>query len=100
MVASLAAAGYAAIAVFQVALALGAPSGGLAWGGAGDGRLEPGLRVASGVAALVLPWMALVVLARGGVLRTSPVRPAHLGGYAWAIAGLMALNTLGDLGPF
>lgn len=97
VVATIAAALFAAVALFQAGLALGAPWADLAWGGTGDGRLDTGRRIASGLAAAALTWMASVVLARAGAIRRSPVRQARLGGYTWAIAGLMALNTLGNL---
>ena len=46
----------AGTAGFQVAVAAGAPLGAWSWGGAHEGVLPPGLRVASAVAALV--WAA------------------------------------------
>ena len=87
-----------AFAALQVALAAGAPWGGLAWGGVDEGQLANGLRVASGVAAVVLGWMALVLLTRGGVVsRTRIVPSRYLKVETWAIAGVMALNTLSNL---
>ena len=53
---------------FQVALALGAPWGAWAMGGAFPGRYPPRLRVAAIVQALVLVGVALVVLAHAGLL--------------------------------
>ena len=52
------------LAVFQACLALGVPWGSAAWGGASEGVLPSGLRVASGLTALVWTWVALVVLGR------------------------------------
>ena len=49
---------------FQACLALGMPWGSAAWGGASEGVLPAGLRVASGLAAVVWTWVALVVLGR------------------------------------
>jgi hypothetical protein len=49
--AAVAAAGFAAIAVFELLLAAGAPMGSAAWGGAHPGRLPSELRVASALAA-------------------------------------------------
>lgn len=98
MTATTAAALLSAFAALQVALAAGAPWGGLVWGGAEQGQLAGGFRVASGVAAVSLLWMALVLLTRGGVTpRTRIVPSRRLGTVTWAIAGLMALNTLGNL---
>ncbi len=54
---------------FQLALALGAPWGAAAWGGRNPGVLPTGLRVASGIVAIVVyPVMALVMLAAGSVI--------------------------------
>lgn len=89
--------GYAGFAVFQAALALGAPFGDLVWGGALPEVLPTGWRIASGIAAGALVWMALVVLARAGVIRTSPISPRYLNRATWIIAGYMALNTITNL---
>jgi hypothetical protein len=87
-----------AIAAVQVAMAAGAPWGGIAWGGREVGILGGDPRVASAVAAIILAWMALVMLARGGVIRAEgPVPSRHLGVENWAIAGLMAIDTAGNL---
>lgn len=87
-----------AFAVLQAALAAGAPLGGLVWGGADEGQLADTLRVASGVAGVILVWMAMVLLTRGGVIpRTRIVPSRFLTVETWAIAGFMALNTLGNL---
>jgi hypothetical protein len=51
------------VSIFQIALALGLPAGRAAWGGRHEGKLPPGLRVASGIAGLVLyPIIILLVL--------------------------------------
>lgn len=52
------------IAAFQVALAVGAPWGRAAWGGAHPGVLPPGLRVASGASVAVNVAFAAVALGR------------------------------------
>ena len=62
----LAAVGFLAIALFQAALALGAPLGTAAWGGTHPGALPPKLRVASAFACSFWLFAALVVLERGG----------------------------------
>jgi hypothetical protein len=57
------------IAVFQLALAAGAPLGRAAWGGQHHGTLPAGFRVASGVAGrVVYPAIVAVVLATAGVV--------------------------------
>jgi hypothetical protein len=88
---------YAVIAFFQISLAMGAPFGEVVWGGGHDPVLPPGLRIASAIAAVMLIWMLLVVLARAGVVRIEPVRRAYLAGFTWAVAGFMALNTMGNV---
>ena len=66
-----AAIGCLGVAVFQVALAVGAPLGRAAWGGAHE-RLPRNLRVASAVAAGVWVFGALIVLAAAG-FEASPI---------------------------
>ncbi len=61
-----------AVGGFQLALAAGAPWGEAAWGGASP-TLPAGLRVASGVAAVVWSGAALVVLRQGGHETWAPV---------------------------
>jgi hypothetical protein len=56
------------VAVFQLALAAGAPWGDLTLGGQFPGTLPPGMRVAAGVQAGVLMALAALVLARSGLL--------------------------------
>ena len=57
----------AGVAAFQIALALGAPWGAYAMGGAFPGRYPPAMRVAALVQALLIALMAAVVLSRAGV---------------------------------
>jgi hypothetical protein len=90
----------AAVAVFQVALALGAPWGDAVLGGRAatdDGVLTGGYRVAAALQALVLLSMAAVLLARGGVRWSSWGAGRVAGALTWLIAGFMILNTLGNL---
>ena len=54
-----AAVGFLLQAAFQAALALGAPLGSASWGGAYEGQLPMGLRIAGGVAVCVLSWFSL-----------------------------------------
>jgi len=93
--ATAAAAGMAGIALFQLALALGAPLGRAAWGGTHVGMLPTELRVASGVAVLVWTCAALVVLRRAGLaLLAMPMPVARWG--TWVLFGLLLLGTLMD----
>jgi hypothetical protein len=55
------------VIAFQIALALGAPWGTYAMGGAFPGQFPPELRVAAVVQSVILALLALVVLARAGV---------------------------------
>ena len=78
--ATAAATGMAGVALFQLALALGAPLGRAAWGGTHVGTLPTELRVASGVAVLVWTCAALVVLRRAGLaLLAMPMPVARWG---------------------
>jgi hypothetical protein len=90
--AAAAAAGFVAIACFQLALALGAPLGRAAWGG-GHVVLPPGLRIASAVAVAVWVFAALVILGRGEYA-ISPVSPSISRWGAWALVGLSFLGSL------
>ena len=77
-----AAAFFAAFAVFQIALALGAPLGFMAWGGQSP-VLPDALRRASGLAAAVLLVAAAVMLVRSGDWGRSLAR--------WPVFGLNLL---------
>jgi hypothetical protein len=88
----IAAVGFVAITLFQAALAFGAPMGRAAWGGA-RAHLPPGLRVASGIAAVFWSLAAAVVLARAGVGPTSlPDVVARWG--TWILVVVLGLGTL------
>ena len=56
------------VVVFQLALALGAPWGAYAMGGAFPGRFPPPLRFAAVVQAVVIGLLAVVVLSSAGLL--------------------------------
>ena len=58
----------AGVVAFQIALALGAPWGAYAMGGAFPGRFPPRLRVAAAVQAVLLIALAVVVLALAGLV--------------------------------
>ena len=57
----------AGVVLFQVALALGAPWGAFAMGGAFPGRFPPRMRVAAIVQAIVLGALAVVALSHAGL---------------------------------
>lgn len=76
-----AAGSFAFIALFQLAIALGAPSGAAAaWGGERNGQLPTSLRLGSIFATVFWSVAALTVLSRGGVSRSPvPSRVANIG---------------------
>lgn len=87
-----AAIGFFAIAVFQVALAFGAPLGRAAWKGT-HVRLPSGLRTASAIAALFWVLAAAVVLGRAG-FAVSPLSPAVARSGTWILVGLLPLGAV------
>lgn len=85
----------AAVALFQLALAGGAPLGIAAWGGR-HRVLPAGLRTGSLVAAVVLTMAAWVVLARAALVAPGPDSTA-IRVATWVLGALFVLNTLGNL---
>jgi hypothetical protein len=85
-----------AFAAFQLALALGAPYGQVAWGGASPPVLPDSLRAASAGAAVYLVLAAAAMLVRAGDL--GPRLPWRL---FWVfnlvLAVQLALNTVANL---
>jgi hypothetical protein len=93
--AAAAAAGFVGYALFQLALALGAPLGRAAYGGT-HAYLPPGLRLVSVIAVLIWVLAALVVLRRGGY--RVPLISARAGrAGTWALTGLLSLGVLINL---
>jgi hypothetical protein len=90
-----AASGFVLVACFQVGLALGAPWGRAAWGGAHD-RLPATLRTASAVAAALWIAAALVILDVAGY-DPIPLPFAVAGWVAWVLFGMLALGALMNL---
>lgn len=80
----------AMVILFQLALALGAPWGGMAMGGAFPGVYPPPMRLAAVLQAFVLGGFGLVVLARAGLVVLG-WRPFRL---AWLVVALMALGVI------
>jgi hypothetical protein len=78
------------VIAFQVALALGAPWGSYAMGGAFPGRFPPAMRVLALVQAAILGLMAAIVLSRAGLAFTAWSETA-----AWLIWGVVAIAALG-----
>lgn len=90
-----AAAGFLGIAAFQAALALGAPLGRAAWGGA-NRIIPPRLRRASAVAAVVWLFAVVVILGRAGVIEV-PTPSIVLVVGAWALVLLSAVGAIVNL---
>jgi hypothetical protein len=88
----IAAVGFLAIAAFQAALALRAPLGRAAWGGA-HVRLPTGLRIASALATGFWVLAALVVLERGG-FEVSPLSPAVGRWGTWVLVVLLPIGAI------
>lgn len=84
------------VAVFQIALALGAPRGDAAWGGRHEGLLPTRLRIASGVAGvLVYPLISLFVLASAGLIDADWM-PGTGNVGMWVLAGFFTLGTFAN----
>lgn len=85
------------IAALQLALALGMPARGMAWGGQYDGKLPVGLRIASAVAGLVIyPLATLLILEAAGVTDFEVVPDVGPVGM-WVFTGLFAFGALLNL---
>ncbi len=78
------------VIAFQLALALGAPWGSYAMGGAFPGRFPPRLRVAAVAQAVVLVIAVAIVLARAGLALPALSDVARL--LIWGIVGFSALS--------
>jgi hypothetical protein len=93
--AALAAIGFVLVAGFQAALALGAPWGRAAWGGAHE-RLPDRLRIASTFAAVLWLVASLVVLARAP-FEWSPIPFGVATWGTWVLFGMLLVGTVMNL---
>jgi hypothetical protein len=95
----IAATGYTVVTVgivaFQIALALGAPWGAYAMGGAFPGQFPPAMRVAALVQAVVLVALAGIVLARAGVALPRWSRGSRR--WIWVVVAFSSLSLLLNL---
>jgi hypothetical protein len=82
----------AGVIIFQVALALGAPWGAYAMGGASPGRFPPAMRVAALIQAAVLGALAVAVLSHAGL-----ALPSLAEAYPWLIWVAVAVSALSVL---
>ena len=85
----------AGVVAFQVALAAGAPWGAYAMGGASPGQFPPAMRVSAIVQALLLAGMAVVILARAGLILPGWSRVSHW--LVWIVVALTALSLILNL---
>jgi hypothetical protein len=85
----------ALVAIFQLALALGAPWGRFAVGGAFPGTFPPAMRVAALVQIGVLAFLALVTLSRAGLALPTWRKASRA--LAWLVVGLMAVAVVLNL---
>ena len=84
------------VAVFQIALAFGAPAGYAAWGGWHEGVLPTRLRLASGfVGIVVYPALMVYVLATAGAIEAQWV-PGRGRAGMWILTGVFILGTIAN----
>lgn len=84
----------AVLALFQLAVAAGAPLGRWSWGGQQEGVLPVRYRVASGLAGLLLyPAMAMTILGTAGLTDNALVANRTA---MWVLAGFFALGTVAN----
>ena len=84
---------FGGLSAFEVALAAGVPWGAAAFGGA-SAMLEPALRVAAAVSAVVWAAAGLIVLRRAGHSVWAPLPRRALPVAVWVLAGYLALGVL------
>ncbi len=91
----IAVAGIVVITLFQAGLALGAPWGAAAWGGRHAQRLPNRLRLASGLASLLLyPTMLALVIDAGDLADFGLVEGSGAAGWMWVTCGFFGLGTV------
>jgi len=80
----------AGVVAFQFALALGAPWGAYAMGGAFPGRFPPTLRITALLQAVLLGGMVLIVLARAGLILPGWYKPSRW--LVWLVVAFALLS--------
>ena len=81
---------FAGLAVFQLALALGAPLGRFAWGG-GHERLPTNLRIGSIISIALYALFCAIVAERAGLATLFPMRSISDVGI-WIVTGYLGLG--------
>lgn len=79
----------AALCVFQITLAAGAPLGRFAWGGAHD-KLPAPLRIGSVVSILIYGVCTMMILDRANLVDVVADNISQVG--AWVVAGFLSLG--------
>jgi hypothetical protein len=82
----------AGVILFQICLALGAPWGAYAMGGANPGRFPPALRVAAAAQALVIALLVVVVLSDADLVL--PALADEFGWLIWLAIGFSAVSVV------
>lgn len=86
----------AVVALFQLALAAGAPWGAASWGGRNRGKLPVHLRIASAVAGIVVyPVMIAVVLAASGLIEDAWL-PGDGPALMWILSFVLGVGALAN----
>lgn len=83
------------VVAFQIALALGAPWGEFAMGGAYPGQFPPPLRVTAVIQALLLLGFMLVVLGQAGLISLSGWRASRW--LLWVVVAFSAVSLILNL---
>lgn len=79
----------AVLALFQLALAAGAPWGSLAMGGRFPGRFPPSMRLAAVVQVAIYALMGAIVLSRAGLVLSDWYAISRTA--VWVVVGLMGV---------
>jgi len=83
------------LALFQLALAAGAPWGALAMGGRFPGRFPPAMRVAALVQVVIYGLMGAVVFARAGLILPDMLEASRVA--VWPVVALTAVAVVLNL---
>ena len=83
------------VVAFEIALAAGAPWGAYAMGGVSPGQLPPAMRFGAIIQAVLLAGMAVVILARAGLILPGWSRVSHW--LVWIVVALTAFSLVLNL---